>query len=297
MHGMITRLSPLGLGTNNFGRRIGFEATRAVVDAALDAGVTHFDTADIYGDGDSERFLGELLKGRRDQVFLATKFGMATGSDGSPASVHRAIEASLERLQTDRVDLYYYHRPDGKTPISETVGAMQELVAAGKVGSLGVSNVDPAQLREAAETAPILAVQNEYSLLARSAAADVLPAARELDVGFVPYFPLAHGLLTGKYRRGEPAPEGTRLHDRPELLTDERFDTIEALEAFASERGRSLLELAIAGLLSEPGVLSVIAGATRPEQVRANAAAAEWRLNAADLADLESQFAEYARDV
>jgi aryl-alcohol dehydrogenase-like predicted oxidoreductase len=222
---------------------------------------------------------------------------MATGSDGSPASVHRAIEASLERLQTDRVDLYYYHRPDGKTPISETVGAMQKLVAAGKVGSLGVSNVDPAQLREAAETAPILAVQNEYSLLARSAAADVLPAARELDVGFVPYFPLAHGLLTGKYRRGEPAPEGTRLHDRPELLTDERFDTIEALEAFASARGRSLLELAIAGLLSEPGVLSVIAGATRPEQVRANAAAAEWRLNAADLADLKSQFAEYARDV
>jgi aryl-alcohol dehydrogenase-like predicted oxidoreductase len=206
--------------------------------------------------------------------------------------VHRAIHASLARLQTDRVDLYYYHRPDGKTPFAETVGAMQELVAAGKVGSLGVSNVDPGQLREAAGAAPIFAVQNEYSLLERGAASDVLPAARELGVGFVPYFPLAHGVLTGKYRRGEPAPEGTRLHDRPDMLSDEHFDKIEALERFAAERGHSLLELSIAALASEPGVVSVIAGATKPEQVRANAGASEWRLNARDLADLETLLAE-----
>lgn len=292
MHGMTSQLSRVGLGTNNFGRRIDLEATRAVIDAALEVGVTHFDTADIYGDGDSERFIGEILKNRRDQVFLATKFGMADGGDGSPGYVQSAIEASLERLQTDHVDLYYYHRPDGKTPIAETIGAMHELVEAGKVGSLGVSNVDAAQLREAAGTAPVLAVQNEYSLLARGAGADILPVARELEVGFVPYFPLAHGLLTGKYRRGEAAPEGTRLHDRPEMLTDERFDQIEALEGFASKHGHSLLELAIAALASEPGVLSVIAGATKPEQVRANAAASEWRLNAADLGVLNELFAE-----
>jgi len=165
-------------------------------------------------------------------------------------------------------------------------------VTAGKAGSLGVSNVDPGQLREAAGAAPIFAVQNEYSLLERGAASDVLPAAHELDIGFVPYFPLASGLLSGKYRRGEPAPAGTRLHDRPDMLTDERFDTVEALEHFAVARGHTLLELAIAALASEPGVLSVIAGATKPEQVRANAAASEWRLNARDLTDLNAVFAE-----
>jgi aryl-alcohol dehydrogenase-like predicted oxidoreductase len=286
------KLSRVGLGTNNFGRRIDLDASRAVVDAALDAGVTHFDTADVYGDGDSERFLGEILKGRRDQVFLATKFGMGEGGGGSPEYVKRAIDASLERLRTDHVDLYYYHRPDGVTPVAETVAAMQELVDAGKVGALGVSNVDPDQLREAAGAAPILAVQNEYSLLEPGARGDVLPAARELGIGFVPYFPLASGLLTGKYRRGEPAPEGTRLHDRPEALTEERFDKIEALERFAAERGHSLLELAIAALASEPGVLSVIAGATKPEQVRANAAAAEWQLNASDLAQVQGPLSE-----
>lgn len=289
---MTPKLSRVGLGTNNFGRRIDLEATRAVVDAALDVGVTHFDTADIYGDGDSERFLGETLNGRRDQVFLATKFGMGEGGGGSPDHVRRAIDASLERLRTDHVDLYYYHRPDGVTPVGETVAAMQELVEAGKVGALGVSNFDPDQLREAAGAAPILAVQNEYSLLEPGARTDVLPAALELGIGFVPYFPLASGLLTGKYRRGEPAPEGTRLHDRPEALTEERFDKIEALERFAAERGHSLLELAIAALASEPGVLSVIAGATKPEQVRANAAAAEWHLNASDLALVQGLLSE-----
>jgi len=282
------RPSRVGLGTNNFGRRLDLDGTRAVVDAALDAGVTHFDTADIYGGGDSERFLGEILQGRRDHVFLATKFGMGEGGGGSPEYVRRAIDASLKSLRTDSVELYYYHRPDGVTPIAETVGAMHELVEAGKVGSLGLSNVDVDQLREAAGVAPVFAVQNEYSLLERDAAADVLQAAGELGVGFVPYFPLAHGLLTGKYRRGEPAPEGTRLHDRPEFLTDDRFDRLEALEGFAAEKGHSLLDLAIAALASEPGILSVIAGATRPEQVRANAAAAEWHLNAAEMDGLEA---------
>lgn len=289
---MTPKLSRVGLGTNNFGRRLDLHATRAVVDAALDAGVTHFDTADIYGGGDSERFLGEILKGRRDQVFLATKFGMADGGGGSPEYVRRAIDASLARLQTDHIDLYYYHRPDGVTPVAETVAAMQELVEGGKVGALGVSNVDPAQLREAAAAAHVLAVQNEYSLLERGARKDVLPAARDLGVGFVPYFPLANGLLTGKYRRGEPAPEGTRLHGRQELLTEERFEKLEALERFAVERGHSLLELAIAALASEPGVLSVIAGATKPEQVRANGSASEWHLEASDLAQLQGLLSE-----
>jgi aryl-alcohol dehydrogenase-like predicted oxidoreductase len=281
VHAVTPPVSRVGLGTNNFGRRLDLEGTRAVVDAALDAGITHFDTADIYGGSDSERFIGELLQGRRERVFLATKFGMAEGGSGSPDYVRQAIDASLERLQTDHVDLYYYHRPDGVTPIAETVGAMHELVEIGKVGAIGVSNVDADQLREAAGAATVSAVQNEYSLLERGAERDVLPVARELGIGFVPYFPLGHGLLTGKYHRGEPAAEGTRLHDRQEFLTDDRFDRIEALERFAQEQGHSLLELAIAALASEPGILSVIAGATKPEQVRANAAAAEWHLNTA----------------
>jgi aryl-alcohol dehydrogenase-like predicted oxidoreductase len=281
VHSLTPPVSRVGLGTNNFGGRLDLERTRAVVDAALEAGVTHFDTADIYGGGNSERFIGELLQGRRERVFLATKFGMGDGGGGSPDYVRQAIDASLERLQTDHIDLYYYHRPDGVTPIAETVGAMHELVTVGKIGAIGVSNVSAVELRDAAGAATISAVQNEYSLLERGAESDVLPIARQLGVGFVPYFPLAHGLLTGKYRRGEDAPEGTRLHDRQEFLTDERFDRIEALERFAAEQGHSLLELAIAALASEPGILSVIAGATTPEQVRANAAAAEWHLNTA----------------
>jgi aryl-alcohol dehydrogenase-like predicted oxidoreductase len=291
-------LSRVGLGCNNFGGRIDFEATRAVVDAALEEGVTHFDTADVYGNrGESERFLGRLLEGRRDRVVLATKFGsdMGDGTDarGSADYVRRACDASLERLRTDRLDLYYSHRPDGITPVAETLGALSELVEAGKVLHVGCSNVSAAQLREAEEAARARGlrrfevVQNEYSLLERDAEADVLPAARELGIGFVPYFPLASGLLTGKYRRGAPAPEGTRLHgrDEPPAAT---WDRIEALEAFAVERGHTLLELAVAALASTPGVVSVICGATKAEQVRANAAAAEWRLSADELSELKS---------
>ncbi|HET8605798.1 MAG TPA: aldo/keto reductase [Gaiellaceae bacterium] len=285
------RVSRIGLGCNNFGRRVDLAGTRAVVDAALDAGVTFLDCAESYGDGESERFLGEVLQGRRDRVVLATKFGMRVERGGSRAYLTDAADRSLERLRTDRIDLYYYHRPDGETPIAETLAALDELVRAGKVRYLGASNFSAAQLREADEVAraegltPFVAVQNEYSLLERGPEAEVLPACRELGIGFVPYFPLASGLLTGKYRRGAPAPEGTRLAGS-DRLTDEAFDRVEALERFAAERGRSLLELALAALASEPGVAGVIAGATKPEQVRANAAAADWQLAAAERDEL-----------
>jgi aryl-alcohol dehydrogenase-like predicted oxidoreductase len=281
-------LSRVGLGCNNFGGRIDLDATRAVVDAALEQGATFFDTADVYGNrGGSERFLGELLDGRRDDVVLATKFGndMGEGRTGSADYVGRALDASLERLSTDHVDVLYYHHPDGKTPIAETIGAMQEQAEAGKVRHLGVSNFSAEQLREAVDAAPIAVLQNEYSLLHREAERDVLPACRELGVGFVPYFPLASGLLTGKYRRGEPAPEGTRLHGSNRVESAD-WDRTEALERFAKDRGHTLLDLAIGALASTPGVVSVIAGATKPEQVSANVAAGQWRLSPDELEQL-----------
>jgi len=280
------RVSRVGLGCNNFGRRVDLDGTRAVVDAALAEGINFLDTADIYGGGDSERFLGEILEGRRDEVVLATKFGMADDGSGSRDYVRRAIAASLERLRTDVVDLYYYHRPDGVTPIAETVGAMMELVDEGSVRAIGVSNFSAEQLDEAAQAGPVVALQNRYSLLERGAEAEVLPRCRELGVAFIPYFPLASGLLTGKYRRGQPAPHGSRLEGRREALSDETFDRVERLEQFAEARGRSLLELAIAGLASQPAIASVIAGATSPEQVRQNAAAADWELTDGELAEL-----------
>jgi aryl-alcohol dehydrogenase-like predicted oxidoreductase len=292
-------VSVVGLGCNNFGSRVDLEGTRQVVDAALDAGITFFDTADVYGNrGGSERLLGEILEGRRERVVIATKFGWDLGADGealrgSREHVHQAIDASLERLRTDYVDLYYYHRPDGVTPFEETLGAMHEVVEAGKARFLGCSNLTADQLREVDDivrrtgTTRVVALQNEYSLLEREAEQDVLPLARELGVGFVPYFPLASGLLTGKYRRGEPAPPGSRLEGRTERLSDERFDRVEALASFAEERGHTLLELAIGALASTPGVASVIAGATSAEQVRANAAAGSWELSPADVDALE----------
>ena len=283
-------VSRVGLGCNNFGGRLDSAATRAVVDAALDAGITFLDTADIYGGGGgSERFLGEALAGRRDRVVLATKFGHdmqgANGDapGGSREYLRRAVAGSLERLATDHIDLYYYHRPDGVTPIAETVAAMQELVEEGTVGALGLSNVDAAQIREATGVAEIAAVQNYYSLMHRDDDAEVLPLCRELGIGYIPYFPLESGLLTGKYRRGEAAPEGTRLSGDSERLSDERLMRAEELEAFAEAHGHTLLELAIGGLASIPGVASVIAGATSPEQARANAAAGAWELTATEL--------------
>ena len=280
------RVSRVGLGCNNFGRRLDLDGTRAVVEAALAEGINFLDTADVYGGGDSERFLGEILEGRRDEVVLATKFGMADDGNGSREYVRRAITGSLERLRTDVIDLYYYHRPDGVTPIAETVGAMMELVDERTVRAIGVSNFSAEQLDEALRAGPVVALQNRYNLLERDAEAEALPRSRELGVAFIPYFPLASGLLTGKYRRGQPPPSGTRLEGRREALSDEAFDRVERLEEFAEARGRSLLELAITGLASQPAIASVIAGATRPEQVRQNAAAAEWELSEDELAEL-----------
>ena len=287
-------VSAVGLGCNNFGRRLDGAGARAVIDAALDAGITFLDTADIYGgDGASERLMGEALQGRHDRVVLATKFGIEMSGDtgeprGAPAYVRRALEASLERLRADRIDLFYYHEPDGTTPLAETLGALGELADEGKIRTFGASNLDAAQLREAAAHGDerLVALQNEYSLLEREAEREVLPLCVELGIGFVPYFPLASGTLTGKVRRGEAPPAGTRMANRTGELTEAVFDRVEALEAFAAERGHTLLELAIAGLASRAGVASVIAGAMRPEQVAANAAAGDWQLGEDDLAQL-----------
>ena len=278
-------VSRVGLGCNQFGRKLDREATRAVIEAALEVGVTFFDTADVYGSGESERFIGAALGRRRGDVVLGTKFGQdasVPGPGGSREHLRRALEASLERLGTDVIDLYTYHRPDGITPFEETLAAMHELVDEGRVRWLGLSNVDAAQVAAAASSGvTVVAVQNEYSLLHRDDDAEVLPLCLRHGIGYVPYFPLASGLLTGKYRRGEPAPAGSRLAGRQ---IDERdLETVEALERVGAERGRGILELAVGGLASIPGVASVIAGATSPEQVRANAAAGAWHASEADL--------------
>jgi aryl-alcohol dehydrogenase-like predicted oxidoreductase len=287
-------VSVVGLGCNNFGGRVGLEGTRAVVDAALEAGITLFDTADIYGNGGgSEELLGRVLEGRRDGVILATKFGgdMGDGTTarGSRAYVRKAIEASLRRLRTDYLDLYQYHRPDGITPYEETFGALDELVREGTVRYVGHSNMQARDVEEVDSIARSrglarpLSAQNQYSLLRREVEEELLPTCERLGIGVVPYFPLASGLLTGKYRRGEPRPEGTRLSGRDEVFTDETFDRIEALARFAAERGVTLLDVAVGGLLAQPAVASVIAGATKPEQVRANVAAGEWEPTGDDL--------------
>jgi aryl-alcohol dehydrogenase-like predicted oxidoreductase len=287
----------VGLGCNNFGMRVDLPGTRAVVDAALAAGVTLFDTADIYGNkGGSERFLGEVLEGRRDGVVLATKFGgdMGDGTKarGSRDYIRKAIDGSLERLRTDYVDLYQYHTPDHVTPFAETFGALDELVHEGKVRYVGHSNLEPAEVeevdalaREHGWTRPVSA-QNQYSLLRREAEAELLPVCERLGIGVLPYFPLASGLLTGKYRRGAPRPEGTRLADRDGVFTEETWQRLEALERFAADRSVTLLQVAIGGLLARPTVSSVIAGATKPEQVRANVEAAEWEPTTEDIAAL-----------
>ena len=286
----------IGLGSNNFGRRLDLAATRSVVDAALDAGVTFFDTADIYGRGLSEEYLGEVLQGRREQVVLATKFGLDMGDGkgprGSPAYIRQAIEGSLRRLRTDVIDVYWYHQPDGETPVAETLATLDEFVRAGTVRAIGASNFSAEQIEEADAAAlehgfaRFEAIQNQYSLLVRDAEREVLPTCERLDLGFVPFFPLASGLLTGKYRRGEPGPEGTRLSSRETIATDEQFDLLELLEVYAEQRDVSLLDVAIGGLLIRPVISSVIAGATSPDQVRANVAAAEWEPSDDDVATL-----------
>ena len=295
-------VSVAGLGCNNFGNRVDLAGTRAVVDAAIDAGITMLDTSDTYGEGGaSEELLGEVLAGRREQVVLATKFGHsaydmgygpAAGAKGGRAYIRRAVEASLRRLRTDYIDLYQLHTPDPVTPVAETLAALTELVTEGKVRYLGHSNftgwqvADAAHVARQAGTAPFVSAQNHWSLLERGAEAEVVPAARHFGLGVLPYFPLANGLLTGKVRKGqEPAP-GTRLASRRGYLTDDKLDRVEKLITWAAERGRTVLEVAVGALAAQPGCASVIAGATSAEQAKANAAAADWIPTPDDLADL-----------
>ncbi len=298
-------VSVVGLGCNTMGRKLDLDGTRAVVDAALEHGITLFDTADIYGTphGASEELLGAALKGRRDEVVLATKFGMdmagANGTDrgarGARRYIHRAVEASLRRLGTDHLDLYQMHEPDPGTPIEETLSTLDGLVRDGKVRYLGNSNFSGWQIADAAWTAtsahltPFVSAQNQYSLLSRGAEAEVVPACERFGLGLLPYFPLASGLLTGKYRRGEAPPAGTRLaEDRyAQRLATAPWDTVEALTKYAEQRGLTLLDVAIGGLAAKPAVASVIAGATTPEQVAANVRAGAWVPDADDLDELD----------
>jgi len=294
-------VSAVGLGCNNFGRRLELEGTAAVLEAALDAGITFFDTADIYGGGGaSEELMGQALEGRREEFAIATKFGMEMeGVEGVPEAargsreyIRWAVEGSLRRLRVDRIDLYQYHEPDGQTPIGETLEALDELVREGVVTAIGCSNFSAAELEEAERVARerglarFVTLQNEYSLLERGIEAEVAPACERLGVSILPYFPLYKGLLTGKYRRGEQAPEGTRLAGSVPG-TEEQFDVVEALRAFAEERGIEMIDVAIGGLAAQPAVGSVIAGATKPEQVRANVGALRWQPSAEDLAELD----------
>ena len=295
-------VSVVGLGCNNFGGRLDLDGTRAVVDAAIDAGITLFDTADTYGGGGaSERLLGEALGRRRDQVVLATKFGhqradmgygVAAGAKGGRAYIRRAVTESLRRLRTDYIDLYQLHTPDPVTPMAETIAALHELVTEGKVRYIGHSNLTGWQLADADHLAarsnrtPFISAQNHWSLLERDAEAEVIPAARHFGVGVLPYFPLANGLLTGKVRRGQPIPENSRLAGRAGYVTEAKLDKVEALISWAEGHGVSLLDVAIGGLAAIPGCTSVIAGAMSPEQVKANAAAGEWAPSEAELEEI-----------
>jgi aryl-alcohol dehydrogenase-like predicted oxidoreductase len=296
-------VSVAGLGCNNFGGRLDVERTRAVVDAAIEAGITLLDTADIYGgSGRSEEVLGEVLAGRRDQVVLATKFGHwavdmgygpAAGAKGGRAYIRRAVEQSLRRLRTDYIDLYQVHTPDRVTPVEETLTALGELVTEGKVRYIGHSNFSGWRLAEAVSaarelgTVPFISAQNHWSLLERAAEAELVPAAVHFGLGVLPYFPLANGLLTGKVRRGQAPAEGTRLASRAEYITEEKLDRVEALITWADERDLTVLDVAIGALAAQPGCSSVIAGATSPEQVRANAQAVSWIPSADELAEID----------
>lgn len=285
-------VSLVGLGCNNFGMRIDEEATNKVVHAALDEGITLFDTADVYGGTKSEEFLGGALGKRRDDVVVATKFGMPVAEDkkgAKPEYVKQAVDASLRRLGTDWIDLYQLHAPDPETPIDDTLGALNDLVAEGKVREIGCSNFKPDQIEEAAQASETLgvarfvSVQNHLNLLHRQGLDELLEACERFELGILPYFPLASGLLTGKYSRDEAPPQGTRLSMLPEerrgrVLNDENFDRVERLEKFAESRGRTILELAFAWLAGLPHMASVIAGATKPEQVKANVGAVAWKL-------------------
>jgi aryl-alcohol dehydrogenase-like predicted oxidoreductase len=307
-------VSAVGVGTNAFSRRVDQDGVGEILDAAQAAGVTLIDTADIYGvqPGASEEMLGHALKGRRNEFVVATKFGMdmqgANGEDhgvrGSRGYIRRAVESSLRRLRIDHIDLYQLHRPDEVTPIAETLGTLTELVHEGKVRYIGCSNFDGWQVADAAWTSEtkglehFVSVQNHYSLLSRDLEKEVAPACERFGLGVLPFFPLEYGLLTGKYRRGEAAPPGSRADvdsSRSGWLGRADWDRIEALEAYAGERGLSLLDVAIAGLAAQPTVSSVISGATRGEQVTANAAALGWQPTVEDLAALDDLATEPAK--
>jgi aryl-alcohol dehydrogenase-like predicted oxidoreductase len=296
-------VSVVGLGCNNFGRLLDAEGTRAVVDAAIEAGVTLFDTADTYALGGSETLLGEVLGKRRDQVVLATKFGHrnadmgygpAAGAKGGRAYIRRAVTESLRRLRTDYIDLYQLHTPDSSTPMEETIAAMGELVTEGKVRYIGHSNLSGWQIADAAHRGaapartPFISAQNHWSLLERGAEVEEVPAALHFGLGVLPYFPLANGLLTGKVRRGGKVPSDSRLAGREGYITDAKLDKVEGLISWAQAHGLSILDVAIGGLAALPGCSSVFAGATSAEQVKANAAAGEWIPTNDDLAEIEA---------
>jgi len=291
-------VSVVGLGCNNFGWRIDKKPTQAVVDEALAAGINFLDTADMYGTGQSEEFLAEALGERRKSIVLATKFGFSMGEGKSGASanyIRQAADASLSRLKTDYIDLYQLHTPDPKTPIAETLDALGYLVKTGRVLEIGCSNFSADQLREAEaaveQGAPrFVSVQNQYSLIHRAPEADVLPECERQNLAFIPFFPLASGLLTGKYRKGQPIPDNSRGKDGfgPSVFTETNLDLVEHLHGFAASRGHSLLELAVSWLAAQPCVSSVIAGAKTPEQAKANAAAANWLLSKEELAQIDA---------
>ncbi|MEO8612123.1 MAG: aldo/keto reductase [Chloroflexota bacterium] len=293
-------VSVVGLGCNNFGRRLDAAATAQVVNACLDNGINFFDTADVYGAGMSEDYIGQALKasGRRDEAIIASKFGNVmegVGHGAHPDYIKKAVEGSLKRLQTDTIDLYQLHIPDPTVPLADTLGALNDLVQAGKVREIGSSNFSAQQIDEAEAAvkpgaARFLSVQNRYSILSRDPEQGVLAECERLGIGFLPYFPLESGLLTGKVQQGH-APEGTRLAESgtaARFLTEHNVALAEQLIQFAESQGHTILELAFGWLLAKPVVASVIAGATKAEQVKANAGAAGWKLTEADLAAVES---------
>ena len=292
-------VSLLGLGCNNFGRRIDFAASKPVIEKALALGVTLFDTADVYGEGLSEEWLGRVLGPRRKDVVIATKFGMAmpAGSGASPRYIARAAEASLKRLGTDWIDLYQLHRPDPATPIEETLGALDRLVRDGKVRQIGCTYLSGAEFSRSREAAakrgltPFTTCQNEYSLLVRDIERDLVAPVEQAGAGFMPYLPLAGGFLTGKYRRDAAAPRDSRFAkvrwQAQQMMSERNWRILGALEAFCATRGRTVTELAMSWLAARPFVTSVIAGATKPEQVEANFAALVWPLSPADQAEID----------
>jgi len=291
-------VSLVGLGCNAFGGRVDEKGTHAVIDAAIEAGIDFFDTAENYGGGNSELFIGTGLKGRRNKVFLATKFGLthshvAGKPKGSPENIRVAVEQSLKKLQTDRIDLYQQHRPDPETPVLDTMGALEDLVSAGKIRYYGCSYYSGAQMQEAVDAARkarlkgFVTAQNAWNMLERGIEADLVPVCEANGIGVLPYYPIARGLLTGKYRRGRDAPAGSRLAGDGNLATT-NFDILERLEAYAKDHGYDLLTLAVSWLAAQPSIVCIISGMSRPEQAAANAGAARWKLTPANLEEIDA---------